>query len=163
MNMSRGLFRAWVALSILWIVGAGITTYFWSETLHGSYQPAGKTKGDVKPWDIDYKKPFYETMISPSAEKLSVTFFSVAWQYKSDWDNDATMAKHDMPDGSRLYMRAAYNEADQNYIVEQFWDQRWSRYGHAATIIALWALVPCIALFMFGYTLLWIGRGFKRS
>jgi hypothetical protein len=133
------------------------------DTVRGSFQPAGKTKGGVEPWKIDYSKPFYETMLSPSAEKLSVTFFAVEWQYKSDWDKDAKVAKVNMPDGSRVYMDAAYNEADQEYIAKQFWDQRWSRYAEAAWSIALWALVPCAVLFILGYALLWVGRGFRSA
>jgi len=97
MNVSRGLFRAWVLISILWIVGASIIAYgiISPDTVKGSFQPAGKTKGGVDPWKIDYSKPFYETMLSPSAEKLSVTFFPVEWQYKSDWDKDTNLAFED--------------------------------------------------------------------
>jgi hypothetical protein len=68
-----------------------------------------------------------------------------------------------MPDGSRIYMRDGYNEADKNYIAQQFWDQRWSRWGDAAGVIAAWAFVPCILLFVLGYSFLWVVRGFKRD
>lgn len=90
-------------------------------------------------------------MRSPSAERLSVDFHSVDWQTKSDFDKNADMIRVDMPDGSRIYMTAEYNDADRNYIARQFWDQRWGRWGYAAGIVALWALVPCALLFILGY------------
>jgi len=132
------------------------------DTVRGSFQPAGKIKGGLKPWEADYSNPFYETMQSPSAEKLSIMFFPVDWQKKIDWEKDATMTKVDMPDGSRIYMTANYNEADQSYIAKQFWDQRWGRWGYAAGLVALWAFVPCALLFILGYAALWVGRGFAR-
>jgi hypothetical protein len=59
---------------------------------------------------------------------------------------------------SRLYRQAAYNEEDQKYIAKQFWDQRWTQWGYAAGNVALevlpWALVPCVLLFILGYSAL---------
>ena len=133
------------------------------DTVRGSFQPSGETKGGLKPWEVDYSKPFYETMRSPSAEKLSVTFFPVDWQDRMKWDKDLTMAVVNMPDGSRIYMHAKYNDVDKDYIAKQFWDQRWSRYGYTAGIVALWAFVPCALLLILGYALLWVGRGFSRA
>jgi hypothetical protein len=124
MNVSRGLLRAWILISVLWIVGAGSLAYILisPDTVKGNFQPAGHTKGGIKPWQVDYSKPFYETMRSPSAEKLTITFFPVDWQSKIEWDKDARMTKLDMPDGSRIYMPAAYNNEDRNYIAKQYWD-----------------------------------------
>lgn len=165
MNIGRGLFRAWVLISVLWIIGAGFVAYITiaPDTVRGTFQPAGATKGGVEPWKIDFSKPFYETMRSPSVEKLSAHFFEVEWKDRSQWDKDRSMAVVEMPDGSRLYMHDQYNEADKNYIAQQFWDQRRSRWGHAAGVIAGWAFVPCIVLFILGYSLLWVGRGFKQA
>ena len=163
MNISRGLFRAWVLISLLWIMGAGFVAYTIAtpDTVRGAFQPSGATKGFVDPFDL--KKPFYETMRSPSAEKLSLQFREVEWRDRSEWDKDGSMAVVDMPDGSRLYMHYQYNEADKNYIAQQFWDQRWRRWGYAAGVIAAWAFLPCILLFILGYSLLWVGRGFRQS
>jgi hypothetical protein len=41
--------------------------------------------------------------------------------------------------------------------VEQFEQQWWSR---QMTDVALFGVVPCIVLFVLGYALLWVGRGF---
>ena len=64
MNVGRGLFRAWIVISVLWIAGAGIVAYgiVSADTVRGSFQPTMETKGGLKWWDIDCSKPFYETM-----------------------------------------------------------------------------------------------------
>ena len=56
----------------------------------------------------------YEIAVSPSSEKLSVVFLPVDWQEKLNWEKDASVIKVDMPHGSRIFMTAKYNEADQN-------------------------------------------------
>ena len=73
MNIGRGLFRTWLLVSILWIMGAGFVTYtiIASDTIRGTFQPSGTAKDGSKPWAIDFRKPFYDTMRSPAAEKLS--------------------------------------------------------------------------------------------
>jgi len=165
MNIGRGLFRAWLLVSILWIIGAGFLAYTMiaPDTIRGAFQPSATLKDGLKPWEADYRKPFYEVMRSPAAEKLRIEFFEVEKRYQSQWDNDSSMIKVEVPDGSHIYMHSGYNEADRNYISEQFWDRRWSRWASAAGLIAVWAFVPCIVLFIFGYSLLWVARGFKQA
>ena len=82
---------------------------------------------------------------------------------KTDFEKDTHMIKVDVLAGSLVYMPANYDNSDRAYIKTQFWDQRWWRWGHAAGIIALWALIPCALIFILGYALLWVGRGFKRA
>jgi hypothetical protein len=163
MNVGRGLFRAWIVISILWIISAGsfVYAYTFPQIVQASFQPVNVTKAG---WSqTDFSKPFYETMRSPSAERLSITFFPIDWQQKMDWDKDASMMRVDMPDGSHLYVNAQYNYADQKYIAHQFWDQRWDRYANFAELVAGWLLMPCAVLFILGYALLWVGRGFKAA
>jgi hypothetical protein len=73
------------------------------------------------------------------------------------------MVRIEMPDGSQLYVPESLSKADRTRIAEQFWDQRWGRWWRAAAIVALWTFVPCLLLFIFGYSLLWVGRGFTRA
>jgi hypothetical protein len=133
------------------------------DTIRGAFHPSGQTKGNLAPWLIDYSKPFYETMRSPAAEKLHVDFFPVERSDLARWDKERSMALVEMPDGSRLYIHNQYNEADKNYIASQFWERRWSRWAYAGGVVAAWALVPCVVLFILGYSLLGVGRGFKQS
>lgn len=165
MNVSRGLFRAWIVVSVIWSLCAGAFAYvvISPDTVRGRFQPAGSIKDGLPPWQVDSNRPFYDVMRSPSAEKLSVQFFPVDWQKQIDWEKDASMMLVDLPDQSRLYIHAKYNDADKNYIAAQFWAQRWSRWGYAALIVCLWAVIPCLLIFAVGYALLWVGRGFKTA
>jgi hypothetical protein len=165
MNVSRGLFRAWVFASILWIIAASGVAYLIvvPEAVHGSFQAVGELKSAVKLKDVDWSAPFYQFMSSPSAEKLNVRFDPLDWQTKSGFDKDPRMIKVDFPDGSSAYMPASYNAEDRKYIAARFWDQRWWRWAYAIGVIALWALVPCGVIFALGFAMLWVGRGFKGT
>jgi hypothetical protein len=164
MNLSRGLLRAWILISVLWIAGAGFTAYtiVAPEALHGRFQPRvemkkGTTAEQVE--KIDFSKPFYDFVVSPSRSFLTIVF-------SLDQITAQELAQFilvDFPDGSSLYLPAGYNGADRAYISQQFWDQRWSRWGHAAGVVALWAFLPCTLIFVLGFGILWVGRGFKRA
>jgi len=146
MNVGRGLFRAWILVSVLWIIlGGSIIAYkiVAPDTIWGSFQP----------WLTDE-----EAGLPPRAEQKQLSrAFSPIRLGRPD------MIRIEMPDGSQLYMPESLSEAVRTRIAEQFWDQRWSRWGRAAAIVALWAFIPCLLLFIFGYSLLWVGRGFTRD
>jgi len=168
MNVGRGLFRAWVLVSILWIAGAGTAAYLAvvPDTVSGNYQPVLEIRKEA--WNattesIDWNKPFYELIVSPSAEKSEVLFSKVDWEYLAEWEKGQSHKLVNFPDDSTLFVQKQYTEADKEYVVQQFWQQRWTRRGKAAGIVAAWALVPCVALFALGYALLWVGRGFRRA
>jgi hypothetical protein len=164
MNIGRGLFRAWLLVSILWIIGAGLTAYtiVAPATLHGRFQPTLIMKKETTAEQvnkIDFGKPFYDFGVSPTQLNSTIEF-------SIDQINPTGLSQYidvEFPDGSRLDIPAGYSEADKNYISKQFWDQRWSRWAGTVGPIAVWAFVPCIVLFIFGYCLLWVGRGFKRA
>ena len=147
MNITRGLFRAWVVFSALWALGAGsfATVTVWQDTVQGKFQPEGA-----------YSKPFSETRRSPLTEKLSITFIP---HYETDMR--MVSIKVDL-DGSILYIGDGYSLDDMEYVAHQFVGQRWTRYAGAAGTVALWAFVPCIMVFILGYALLWVGRGFAQ-
>jgi hypothetical protein len=165
MNVSRGLFRAWILVSVLWAVGAGSIAYItWlPDKVSGAFQPSGALKDGLKPWQVDYSKPFYDVMRSPATEKLTVAFFPVAPRDRADWDKDNTMVVVEMPDGSHLYMHAGYTKEDLAYIAGQFWDQRWTRWLSLVGVIVMWVIGPSLLLLIFGYSFLWVGRGFKAA
>jgi hypothetical protein len=90
MNVRRGLFRAWVLISVLWIIGAGSVAYLAisPDTVSGNYAVVLAIKEDAwkgTPESIDWKKPFYELVVSPSAQRSAVLFDTVGWQYLADW------------------------------------------------------------------------------
>jgi hypothetical protein len=164
MNVSRGLFRAWVVISILWIIGASAMAYsiVVPQKVYGNFQAINMMKTGLVPSQFDPSKPFYSMVRSPSAEKLKVLFTHINWDTKTNFDKNAFMTKIAIGDGSTIYLPAKYNSADRAYIVDQFANQRWQRWAHAIWIIVLWAIVPCAVLFPLGYAFLWVARGFSR-
>jgi hypothetical protein len=145
-------------------MGAGVIAYtiVSPDILHGRFQPTVVIKKEVpieQVEKVDFGKPFYDVGLSPSQLKLKTEFS--AYQVSSEAQSQFNSV--DFPDGSRLYIPAGYNETDKNYIAKQFWDQRWGRWGYSAGVIAAWALLPCVLLFILGYSLLWVGRGFKHA
>jgi len=167
MNVGRGLFRAWVFLSILWIAGLGFIAY--SEI---SQKITAPIWGYVYPLreDVDFDKmtstALYESMRSPSAEKLKPEFHQVEYKYVSQWKDsvrDGTMIALSKPDGSHLYLDSRMNKQDQEYVANAFWNQRWRRWLEASQYWALAIFGAPALLFVLGWGLLWVGRGFKGT
>jgi hypothetical protein len=127
MNVARGLFRAWILISVLWIiVGGSVIAYkiVAPDTIWGSFQP----------WLTDQEAGLPPR---PDQNQMSRSFSPIRL-------GRPDMVRIEMPDGSQLYMPESLNEAVRTRIAEQFWDQRWGRWGRAAAILALWAVVPCL-------------------
>ncbi len=79
MNIGRGLFRAWILISILWMLGAGITAYaiVAPDTLHGRFQPLVEIKKEVTRQQIDkidFNGPFDDFGVSPSQLNSAIEF-----------------------------------------------------------------------------------------
>ena len=114
----------------------------------------------------DWSRPYYENLQSPSEEKLTPEFHQVEYQHVASWKNmvrDGKMIAVEEPDGSHLYLPSDMSERDQTYVSAQFWNRRWSRWIEASQYWALGIFGPPIALFVLGWALLWVGRGFKKA
>jgi hypothetical protein len=76
MSVGRGLFRGWIFLTVLWLIGAGTLAYFIirREVSHWKWQYVHEARTNTLPGEVDWSRPYYEMMRSPSAEKLAVTF-----------------------------------------------------------------------------------------
>jgi hypothetical protein len=164
MNVGRGLFRAWILLTVLWVIGAGTLAYFIipEEVSGGKWVYIPQLKVPLE--QIDPSRPIDEIERSPSAEKLAVTFQEVGDQYDLD---EAVKLGHlrlvEMPDNSSLYLNTYVTEEDQQYLTKAFWDQRWWRYASLAKVWAPILVVPPIILFILGWVILWVCRGFKAA
>jgi hypothetical protein len=164
MNLGRGLFRAWVFVSVIWICTLGFIAY--TQILRQIASPIWsyvyRLRGDVD-FDKIPNKPLYEIARSPSAEKSKPEFHQVEYQYVSQWSSEVRNGKTtavDMPDGSHLYLDSRMNKEDQNYLAKEFWDQRWWRWLEATQYWALAIFGVPVTLFVLGWGLLWVGRGF---
>jgi hypothetical protein len=161
MNIGRGLFRAWILVSALWIAGA--VYLFITQIVGAQYAPIVLVKKGATPElytkviDEPNSPDFYAYFRSPAGENLEMEFTAVD---KPPADPNAFI---NFPDGTKLYVPKGYSTTDKNYIAEQYWQQRWSRWAYTGWPFVRWALVPCVALFIIGYALLWVGRGFKHA
>jgi len=168
MNVGRGLFRGWIFLTVLWLIGASTLAYFIisGEVSNWKWQYIHELRTNTPLQEIDWSRPYYEIMRSPSAEKLSVTFNEVEYQYVEEWDQfvkDRKLTPVEMPDHSLLYFSTELTEQDQLYLAKAFWDQRWWRY---VSFIKFWGpmlVMPPIVLFILGWAILWVCRGFKTA
>jgi hypothetical protein len=114
----------------------------------------------------DWKRPYYENMRSPSAEKLAVTFYELEYQYSQSWDQsvkDGKLTVIEMPDHSSLYLNTDLTKNDQEYLSKAFWGQRWWRYAGFAKVWVPILVAPPIVLFILGWAVLWVCRGFKTA
>jgi hypothetical protein len=121
MNVGRGLFRGWIFLTVLWLIGAGTLAYFiiGDEVSGWKWQHVEiKRDKDIPPWETDWKRHYYEIMRSPSAEKLAVSFEKLgysSWNKHAEEDGRIVIIK--MPDHSSLYLDAQLTEDDQQYSL----------------------------------------------
>jgi hypothetical protein len=154
MNVGRGLFRAWVLVSILWIGAVMLLPTL--PLIDRNYVPIMKIKGNPSEETTKIimgpRTPnFYNYVTSPSAEKLPMEFG------RGPAERLTNFRLIDFADGTKLYIPPGYNEADLDYIVEQFEQQRVSR---RTSDVKLFGVVPCVVLFVLGCAVLWVGRGF---
>ncbi len=165
--MERGLFRAWVFISILWIIAVGAMAYLTipDEVRLGRWQYLQRLKEGRTISEIDWNR-YYESFRSPSEEKADVQFDPVEYYYQESLDKDVEeghMKRIKVGNESIVYLRPQLTNEDFEYVIDAFWHQRWWRYFKASQYWALGILVPPIGLFVLGWALLWVGRGFKTA
>jgi len=93
------------------------------------------------------------------------SFHKLGYRYVDDWDksvNEGGMILVDMPDRSSLYLYAAMTKNDQDYLTRVFWIRRWGRYLDIGKPWLAGLLGPPIALFILGWSVLWVCRGFMK-
>lgn len=169
MNVRRGLWRAWIFVSVLWIIGTSTLAFIVlpESVASRKYQYVYVMRSDVpEPNNVDWKKSLYELMQSPSKDNLAVTLDLVPYQYISSRDEDVnkeTEVRVDFPDGSKLYLSSGLDKGDQTYVSAAFWDQRWVRWGKEGLPWLAGAIVPPILLLLLGSFLFWVFRGFVRD
>jgi hypothetical protein len=161
-SLGRGLFRAWIVISVLWVVGVmAFAISVVPGVLAGwKYQYVPVMRPELDPNKIDSNRPFYDVMKSPSQEGLRPTFEEVTYHAFHDKRvGEGSMATDSFPDGSVLYLPSGMTNEDKKYLAQQFWRQRWLRWGWLAGQWALIALAPVLGLWVIGYAVLWAGRG----
>jgi hypothetical protein len=168
MNVGRGLFRAWALITALWVGSVATAAVVWGpdQFKNKNYQYSYEALPGVDIFATREKPSgHYETWRSPAKEKLTPSFPELEAQYVDAWNKsltDGSMIAIKFPDSSTLYLASAWTNEDQTYMAGQFWTQRWWRWGGTAGTWLAWTVLPPAALFLIGYALLWVGRGFAR-
>jgi hypothetical protein len=93
MNVRRGLFRAWVLFSLIWLIYIGVLAYneVPSEIASTNYFYVYHLRAD--PDNTDWSRPLYEIVRSPSDEKLDSEFDLVGSEYFQTWTETLTKGK----------------------------------------------------------------------
>jgi hypothetical protein len=168
MNWSRGLFRAWLLISALWVGSVCIlavqSVSKSLETMHLYVPSMRKDKGFPADGSLSaeqWKLPYYEIFLPAK----SPVMFDVA-NYETRSTVEGYVAKDralvvSFPDASRLYLSRNLTKEDSEFISRSFWDQRWSRWWAATWAWVLGGLLPPVLLLVLGYSVIWVGRGFR--
>jgi hypothetical protein len=168
MNVRRGLWRAWIFVTLLWVLGSGTLAYFLAvDAISKNYQWLMLLRKDVKePWKHFEDLPLYAIVRSPSKEGLAVAFNPVDYEYVSQWNKDVDDGKTvrvDFSDRSKLYLNAQLTTEDQTYLSRAFWNQRWERWATIGLPVAGLVVAPPIVLLILGSFMFWVGQGFARD
>jgi hypothetical protein len=166
MNLSPGLFRAWIVLSILWTLGtvALAASLLPDKVRSDRYQYVYVLREDVEPWEVNWERPLYEIMQAPSQVQAPPMFSEVDWEYVEQWDREVESGSMLLiHDAGKLYLSAALTPDDRRHLTEAFGNERWKRWGWALLPWVGIVVGPPVALLMLGAALLWVIRGFARS
>jgi hypothetical protein len=170
MNVTRGLWRAWIFVTVLWVAGTAWSAYVrlpeWVAAQKYRYiEPLKELLSG--PFDRrDWTKPYYDLILSPSKDHLTPEFTVLEYPYPANWDervNAGKLRPVSFPDNSLLYLSTEMTKDDLNYVADAFWDQRWQRYWQVALPYVYGGAGPPIALLLIGSFLVWVGRGFARD
>jgi hypothetical protein len=152
----NGWQRLWVLVSVLYLVLVALVTYIFWPTVETTW----------------HRAEFIERMPAHARQHVSTAYSS---QYEADREEREVKAKYPnvewdgrpkvLPNGAVLIVKGddfqqfnamvAYSEI----INAEVKAQRWATVGYAALA---W-LVPCLALYAFGWAIGWVFRGFRTS
>ena len=144
MRAHRGLFRAWLVLSVIWACTAFAMD--WQEI----YAPVLPTKNYFYIWD----KP-NDPVLVPAATNLTMlsgTHKSVEFPY-----NTILYAANYVPDET---LELTAEDFNARFAMARR-DESQAKQLHAVARAALLAAVPTVTLFLFGAAYSWAASGFK--
>jgi len=169
-SWSRGVFRAWLLISALWVGGVCILSVQSVskslETVHLYVPSMRKDKGFPADGSLSaeqWKLPYYEIFLPA---KSPVMFDVPNDRTRSSVEDYAAKDRGfvaSFPDASRLYLSRDLTKEDSEFISRSFWEQRWSRWWAATWAWVLAGFLPPTLLFLLGYSVSWVGRGFRAK
>ena len=134
-GIGRTAFKVWLTASIVWIIAIGVMVYA-GAIFPAGYQANFPLRADLERWNDEWpasgplRRPLYDIIRSPAAEKLPLTF---QWRGYSDGPWNRHIHARDLPrvsfsGGETLDLPAELTEADGDYVRQAFRDQRWTRW-----------------------------------
>lgn len=165
MNWKGGLLRLWVAGSVLWLIGVGVFAgYQFSQPfpLGENFQYVEPLK--AMPWETDWSKGYYERSFAPGKGKFPDSFAEIETNYIKGFAESVKSGNKVviyMDDATRIYLPSELKAEDREFIKQQFWKQRWSRYFGKLWPLVLGAFAVPAAVLLFGMAIKWIINGFS--
>ena len=141
----NGWQRLWVLVSVFYVVPVAIVAYL---------ELPGK--------DLSHSDAFYTQLSSASLEKLSI---SGGKNRIVDPDDIGTERK--MPNGHILQFRKGVTNEQVSMVAREYY----ALVDHATSVkrirvvgyaFLIW-LLPCIGLYLFGHSVGWVYRGFRKD
>lgn len=114
-----------------------------------------------QPEKISHDQAFVKRL-TPQSQTLLIPEDKEGWQNAKDFGTDV-----DMPNGGRLSFKKGVSDKDMSIAAKEYWaiiaaqtsERRWLLIGFAA----LWWLVPTIGLYILGWAIGWVYRGFRNK
>ena len=128
-----------------------------------------QVRDDIESWQEGRSPetvPIYDVMRSPSREKLTPEFRRTDEgpdPNASEWIkhvDEGPMLELNFFDGTELHLSSLLSDEDRRYLVDAFWDERWSRWSLWASLAAPW-LVAALVPPMLAFAALWLGQRFR--
>src|SRR5215210_7503330 len=165
MNVSRGLFRTWVLVTVLWLCLAvlmGLTSRLpFGSNSTGAFQYVPNLSLLSVQQLKDIVAGRWPSALPSALDDKSAEFSELDYAPLLEWNSlvaDGKLSLRELPDGSKLYFRSSDSPEEKEYLAREFWGGRWSRWFKNMYPGILIALTQPIALFIFGYACLWAGR-----
>src|SRR5262245_58674362 len=88
MNVSRGLFRAWILVSLLWVMAVVAFGYalFFDTFRHEKWSYVHRLRDGVSIKAIDWNQPLYQYIRSPKEETLVPEFDKISYTELDYWE-----------------------------------------------------------------------------
>jgi hypothetical protein len=146
-------------ISALWVAALGaLALEFVPEMYQSRYWYVLELQKETDSSKIDWKKPLYDSILSPSKEKLTPTFTEIDPPYSNEWDKsvkNGSLTVFQDAEGAKLFLISGLSPQDTAYIEKAFVASKWKRH---AKILWYWAALivgPPMSLAMLGLAMLW--------